>query len=216
MSAFAGLAAGDRIGLLGGTFDPIHHGHLRLAQLARRQRRLRRVYFQPALRPVHRSHPPVAELSHRVAMLALALQPERGFHLLAAEFAARPGRPTYTVEVLRAVHEALPAGVAVDFLLGADAFIELETWHRWRQLTRFATLVVADRPRIGATARVQRILSRLDQQVSWLEGVRSPVSATAVRQRVARGRRLAGWVPAAVERYILRNGLYGPPPKGGR
>jgi nicotinate-nucleotide adenylyltransferase len=204
-----------RIGLLGGTFDPIHIGHLRLARLARRRLGLERVLLQPALYPGHRPGPPASAASHRAAMVALATQRDAGLELLPPEFGMRRNRPTYTVEVLEALRKALPRRAALFFLLGVDAFLDLASWHRWRELSSLATLVVADRPGYGAAA-AEQLARRLGRPgrvgqlaVEWLDGVLSPVSATQVRARARRGLPLRGHVAAAVELYIMKYGLYG-------
>jgi len=204
-----------RIGVLGGTFDPVHIGHLRFARMARRRLRLDRVWMQPALRPGHRPGPMPAAAAHRAAMVALATQRARGLFLLPPEFGARPGRPTYTVELLEALLGDLPARCTLFFLLGMDAFCELESWHRWRELPKLATLVVADRlgtRRQGRAAAVERRLQRLGggaaTPVRWIEGVRTAVSASEIRSRARRGLSLAGRVPSVVGEYILKYGLY--------
>ena len=210
----AAQAPRPRIGLLGGTFDPIHVGHLRLARLARRRLGLEQVLLQPALHPGHRPGPPATAAAHRAAMVSLATQRDPGLLLLPPEFGVRSNRPTYTVEVLEALVGILPRRASLFFLFGLDAFLELQTWHRWRELSRLATLVVADRPGFGGAAaaalelRLGRLRRGRQPPVCWLEGVRSAVSATQIRQRVRRGLPLAGWVPAAVGRYILKHGLY--------
>jgi len=204
-----------RVGILGGTFDPIHVGHLRFARLARRRLGLERVYLQPALHPGHRLGPRPAAAAHRVAMVALATTRDPQLRLLPPEFGVRSGRPTYTVEVLEALRRVLPSRTSLFFLLGSDAFQELATWHRWRELPGLATLVVADRPGYSSsqqTAALERRLRRLadasQSPVCWLQGVQRAVSATRIRERARHGASLTGWVPPAVGRYILKYGLY--------
>lgn len=131
------------IGILGGTFDPIHYGHLRLAQQVADALKLEEVRFVPSGTPPHRATPrlPAAE---RLAMVKLAVQGNSLFRVDEREI-DREG-PAYTVDTLEALRRELGSERSVCLLVGADAFLDLATWHRWRDLLRLAHVVVAHRP----------------------------------------------------------------------
>lgn len=131
------------IGILGGTFDPIHYGHLRLAQQVADALKLEEVRFVPSGTPPHRATPrlPAAE---RLAMVKLAAQGNSLFRVDEREI-DREG-PAYTVDTLEALRRELGSERSVCLLVGADAFLDLATWHRWRDLLRLAHVVVAHRP----------------------------------------------------------------------
>jgi nicotinate-nucleotide adenylyltransferase len=131
------------IGILGGTFDPIHYGHLRLAQQVADALKLEEVRFVPSGTPPHRAAPrlPAAE---RLAMVKLAVQGNSLFRVDEREI-DREG-PAYTVDTLEALRRELGSERSVCLLVGADAFLDLATWHRWRDLLRLAHVVVAHRP----------------------------------------------------------------------
>jgi nicotinate-nucleotide adenylyltransferase len=131
------------IGILGGTFDPIHYGHLRLAQQVADVLKLEEVRFVPSGTPPHRATPrlPAAE---RLAMVKLAVQDNSLFRVDEREI-DREG-PAYTVDTLEALRRELGSERSVCLLVGADAFLDLATWHRWRDLLRLAHVVVAHRP----------------------------------------------------------------------
>lgn len=131
------------IGILGGTFDPVHSAHLALAENARQKLRLERVLWVPAGQPWHR-HPPLAGAAHRLAMVQLAIAGRAGFEVDDSEIdAAAPG---YTVETLTRLRKQYGDARPLVLLLGADAFLGLATWHRWRDLFALAHIAVATRP----------------------------------------------------------------------
>lgn len=131
------------IGILGGTFDPVHYGHLRLAEEARITLGLERILWIPAGKPPHRSPPHVAA-RHRVAMVRLAIAGNPGF--VADEGEARSDAPSYSVTTLERLRNQYGPERALVLLLGSDAFAGLTTWHRWRELFALSHLAVATRP----------------------------------------------------------------------
>lgn len=205
------------IGLFGGTFDPIHCGHLRLAIEARERLGLDEVLFLPAGQPRLRGAP-LAPQPTRRRLLELALEGLPGMHLDVREL-ERPG-PTATVDTLEELH-AERSGDALCLLLGSDAFSRLERWTRWRRLMELAHLVVALRP--GAVlpqqGPVARLLARAAEEpavlrtrpagcVFLMDIPALDISATRVRELLATGRDARFLVPDRALSYLLDEGIY--------
>lgn len=219
---------GRRVGLLGGTFDPVHHGHLQLARAAMRRFGLDWVYFVPARRPWHKS-PPRAEFEDRFAMVALALARTPRFQPLAIPAVA--GRPTYSLDQARWLLRRLPRGTRLFFLIGADAFRLLPSWHEYGALLRLCEFIVAPRDGVGAR-EAAAVTALAPGRVHWLSGFARVESSRALRSRAGRaaaggseaGRAKTGGaappggapLPAAVAAYIRRAGLYSPRAGSGR
>ena len=205
----ATVSAGGRasIGVMGGTFDPIHVGHLAVAEEARETLALERILFVVAGRPPHKAASEVTMARHRVAMVELAIAGNPAFELSRIEV-DRAG-PSYTVDTV----EALARDAEVTLILSVETFRELPTWHEPARLFDAARLCVV--PREGYPASDPAWLAsafpgRADR-VSYLEGPRLGLSSTAIRARVAAGRSIRYLVPAAVVDYIAANDLYRSP-----
>lgn len=205
-----------RVGLFGGSFDPVHRAHLAVARAAREQLRLDRVLWIPAGRPWQK--PGVSDAAHREAMLRLALQDEPGFELERLEL-DRPG-PSYTLDTVRALQAREP-DTAWLLILGQDQFAALHTWHGWRELLARVTLAVVGRPHAraatapeGAPEGAPKVAPEIAPEVAALARhvpVLLPpleVSSSAVRARVAAGEPVDDLVPPAVARYVEIHGLY--------
>jgi nicotinate-nucleotide adenylyltransferase len=193
------------LGVMGGTFDPIHLGHLAVAEEAREVLDLERILFVPAGQPPHKPAGEVTSIEHRLAMVELAIADNRAFELSRIEV-DRPG-PSYTVDTL----ETLAAGGdRVTVILSAETFAELPTWHEPWRLFEAARVAVA--PRWGYPAPDPDWLAATfpgrEDRVSYLEGPRLGVSSTALRARVAAGRSIRYLVPQLVAAYIAANNLY--------
>jgi nicotinate-nucleotide adenylyltransferase len=190
-----------RIVLFGGTFDPVHCAHLEIAREAARAFALERVLFVPAAEPPHKSGVTWASYEDRYRMVELACEGEPRFEASRLEEGQQRSYSIGTIERLRT---ALDAADELFFLIGADAFAEIESWYRWRDVVREVRFIVAARPghpyRIPAGARVQR-----------LEGLALTVSSSEIRARLARGESPAELPPAVLE-YARAHGLY----RGGR
>ncbi len=189
---------------MGGTFDPVHVGHLAIAEEAREAIGLDRILFVPAGTPPHKPASEVTPTAHRVAMVALAIQDNPAFDLSRIEV-DRAG-PSYTVDTV----ESLAHDADVTLILSAETFRDLPTWHEPERLFESARLAVV--PREGYPAPDPEWLAaafpgRADR-VRYLEGPRLDLSSTALRARVAAGRSIRYLVPAAVADYIAANGLY--------
>lgn len=213
-----------RVGFFGGTFDPVHRGHLEPARTAMRALDLDGVVFVPAGSPPHKQGDPLTAFSHRLAMLVLATLDEPGFFVSDLE-AERPG-PTYTVDSVPLLRVEWPAEQSC-FLLGSDSLAQLTTWHRWEALVDMIDLVVLHRDTIwGAplTAAVPSWLARRivrvapgqphqtlvpgSPQVFVVEHPPVPAAASDLRAQVRRGLGAGELVPPSVARYIDKYGLY--------
>jgi nicotinate-nucleotide adenylyltransferase len=223
-----------RIGLLGGTLDPIHLGHIETAAAARRALDLDRVYVLPSHVPPHRSQQPVASGYHRFAMTALAVNGLDG--LAASDVELRTPGPSYTADTLSRFRERSGLSpLQIFFITGADAFAEIETWYRYPEVLDLAQFVVVSRPGFlveplrdrlpGLAARMtserveagnqppaaRRGFTEGDAAFPCIFLVDAPtpdVSSTGIRRRLASGEPITGLVPAAVERHIVQHGLY--------
>ena len=200
------MTAAD-IGVMGGTFDPIHLGHLAVAEEAREVLGLDRILFVPAGQPPHKLAEEVTSIEQRLAMVELAIADNPAFELSRIEV-DRPG-PSYTVDTVEGL---AAAGDRLTVILSAETFAELPTWHEPERLFEAARVAVA--PRWGYPAPDPRWLAEAfpgrEVRVSYLEGPRLGVSSTALRARVAAGRSIRYLVPAPVEAYIAAHHLYSP------
>ena len=185
------------IGLFGGSFDPVHHGHLIVAQVAAERLGLESLRFlpareQPFKRGRHRASP-----EHRATMLSLAVANAPGFGVEQLEL-VRPG-PSYTVPTLEELRRREPDSEFV-LLLGADAAAELPAWHEAARIPELAGVAVFARP--GSKVPVSPFISQV------IEVPAIDISATEVRRRIAQGRSIRYWVPVTVAEYIARHRLY--------
>jgi nicotinate-nucleotide adenylyltransferase len=198
-----------RLGLFGGTFDPIHSGHLAVARAALRRFRLDVVYFIPCGRPPHKDRPGLSPFLHRFAMVALACAGEARFwpSLLEAGRELRGRGRVYSVETILRVRRQFGRRARLYFLLGADASLFLPQWRRFQRLRRLCEFIVSDRPGYPL-ARVRRRLEGSGARIRFLTGVRKNISATAIRRAARQGRPIRQWVPASVAEYIARARLY--------
>jgi nicotinate-nucleotide adenylyltransferase len=218
-------SARGRIGVLGGTFDPVHVGHVAAADAARRALALDRVLFAPSETPPHRPAQPRASAFHRFAMVSLVVAAHPEFEASDLEL-RRPG-PSYTADTLRRLHSAGYGPLQIFFVIGTDAFAEIATWHDYPAVLDLAHFVVVSRSGQRSDALFDRLphLAARVRQAADPTGVEvdappcaiflvnSPtpdVSSTSIRERAAGGFALAGLVTPEVERHIARHRLYRP------
>lgn len=213
-----------RVGLLGGTFDPIHVGHLAAARAAQAALALDTVRFIPSAHPPHRPDSPAASGYHRLEMVKLAVADTPGWEASDLEL-VRQG-PSFTVDTLAAVAAEGLSPLQIFFITGADAFAEIATWRRYPDVLDCSHFVVVARPGTTLTSLRERLPELADRMTSsplaqsaqqtqiLLVQVETPnVSATDIRRRVADSESIAGMVHPAVAAYIERNLLYS---SGGR
>jgi nicotinate-nucleotide adenylyltransferase len=234
------------IGLFGGTFDPIHRGHLALARAAVERYKLHRIHFVPANIPPHKQQQPLSPFLHRFAMLALATAEDKVFipSLLESpseevvpakrssklEKTDKRDKPNYTIDTVRQLKGSFKASDKLFLLIGMDAFADIANWHEAEALFRECEFIVAGRPGYSladvANALPEKLRPRLQvtepfqkqkatgqlvlpgATIHFLEDLREPASATAIRAAVAAGKPLGKFLDPAVAEYIRKVGLY--------
>ncbi|MEN8142518.1 MAG: nicotinate-nucleotide adenylyltransferase [Thermodesulfobacteriota bacterium] len=213
---------GRRVGVLGGTFDPVHNGHLAVAGYVLKMLRLDSIIFIPAARPPHKGHLQLTPFSHRLAMLECGLREEPRYFVSAME-EQREG-PSYSVDTLEELRGNLGPDVRLSFIIGMDAFVEIDTWKDYHLIPNLADLVVIDRPEhpltlIGKTVdklghykfnSTESVWSASDH-FGKIFAVSMPpvdVSSTMVRERLYASLPVMDCLPPAVSEYIDRQGLF--------
>lgn len=211
-----------RIGILGGTFDPIHLGHLRLAEEVGDEIRLENVYLVPAAYPPHKEKRPVTPFEHRFAMAELAACESPLFKTTDME--GRREGPSFSIDTLREFHSLFKNDLHLYFIMGLDAFMEIETWREYRRLFDYAHFFVIQRPGLPSEELEPFIRSlgiSYEKQgengpfvmpsgysVIYKKATLMEISSTDIRQRIASGRSIRFLVPESVRSYIMEKGLY--------
>jgi nicotinate-nucleotide adenylyltransferase len=214
------MTSDARFGVLGGTLDPVHTGHIDAARAAQQALALDRVLLLPSRVPPHRASPPAASPFHRFAMSALAVSGVSGMEVSDLELCA-PGT-SYTSDTLDRLHATNLRATQIFFITGADAFAEIATWHRYPEVLDLAHFVVVSRPGHPATSLpsvLPALAARMRPGTAAEAGTPKPsvflvdartsdVSSTEIRRRIRIGDALTGLVPPLVERHILQHRLY--------
>jgi nicotinate-nucleotide adenylyltransferase len=197
-----------RVGIFGGTFDPIHLGHLAVARSIQSSLGLDNVVFVPAGQPWLKADTPVSRVEDRVQMLRLALARRRALELSTIE-ADRPG-PSYTVDTMETLQRQLGSDADFFFLLGSDALMDIAKWKEPQRLIQLCQLVAFARPGFGLPTMeaLEAAVPGISMRVVFAEVPQVNIRATDIRRRIAEGRSIQRLVPRAVERYILEHGLY--------
>lgn len=216
-----------RLGVFGGVFDPVHRGHIQVAESALAEFALDWLLFIPAGRPPHKGRA-VASAEHRLRMLEIALRNKPRFSVSDMEL-SKP-ETSFSVHTLEELHRAYPQS-ALFFIIGVDAFLDLETWYRPRHILKLAHLVVVFRPpwkdesilqssfirpgtssrissRSGAAPEITEMSSVVDSPIYFLQGPRCDLSSSRIRTLLAAGENIEGLLPEGVQSYILSNKLY--------
>jgi nicotinate-nucleotide adenylyltransferase len=215
-----------RIGLLGGTYNPIHMGHLRMAEEVRELFELKEVHFIPSFIPPHKQEETTASPQYRMAMVSLAVRSNP--HFIASEIELRRQGPSYTVDTLREFHQIYGSGLQPYFVLGMDAYLEIASWREYRELFRLSHFVVVSRPGYQRK-EIQQILPveiahefcynqkedgylHRDGYITYFRDIhRYEISSSAIRLMVRKGRSIRYLVPDKVMEYIEQEGLYRSP-----
>lgn len=225
------------IGLFGGTFDPVHRGHLALAREALERCKLHRIYFVPANNPPHKQKRPLTPFAHRFAMLALATATEKSFvpSLLEApeeSSGSKKEKPNYTIDTVRKLKHSLKNSDQLFLLVGMDAFADIAQWHQAEVLFRECAFIVAGRPGYSladvANALPETLRPRAEVTkpfhkqaptgdlvlpgvtIHLIADLHQPASATAIREAAAGGKPLGRFLDPAIAEYIRKAGLYKP------
>jgi len=213
-----------RVGLFGGSFNPIHLGHLRAAEETREEMALDLVYFVPAAIQPQKPQNDFATPEHRLEMVRQATKGNRYFMVSDAE--VKRGGQSYTIDTVRMFLKSLRPPVTLLLMIGADAFAEFETWKEHTELARLCSIVVHTRhfdgessaprvslaalQRLGYSVQGDHYVNQSGQTLSFLLTTFLPISATDIRRKLAQGRSVRYLVPGDVHEYISRHGLYGP------
>jgi nicotinate-nucleotide adenylyltransferase len=217
----------EKTGLLGGTFDPVHNGHLAVANHVQQALRLDSIWFIPAALPPHKAgHADGRDISafvHRVAMLKLALKGNSAFVI--SDIEAKRSSPSYSIDTLNLLIPRLGEKTDLFFIIGADAFLEIETWRKYKELPSLVHFVVISRPAYSPQ-KVALIIERNFPGYSYDPSCQTwsapgrrgsfilqhmepvPISSTQIRSRVREGKEIRGLVPPEVENYIRKYSLY--------
>jgi nicotinate-nucleotide adenylyltransferase len=209
-------------GLLGGTFDPVHNGHLQLAQAVLTRAGVDQVLFIPAASPPHKTDSALCPIEHRLEMVRRAIDPLA--HCAVSEQEASPGRPSYTIDTVLSLRADSSDDTTYVFIIGGDAFLEIETWHRWPELLASIDFIVA----VRRGSSLQELISVLDHHgfrpqpetepgyyrgrdgtsVRVLSAPIDEISSTDIRCRIAKNKPWKHLVPLPVVAYIKEHRLY--------
>ena len=211
-----------RLGILGGTFDPIHIGHLRTAEEIGLELELEKVYLIPSASPPHKTEEPVTPFEHRLTMTRLAIF---GSSLLdALDLEGRRAGPSYSIETLKELHDIFKPDPDLFFILGIDAFLEIHTWKEYERLFDYSHFVIISRPgyrkemiepflmksglEIKKTREAGTFLMKSGNTLTLKETTLMDISSTCIREMVQQGKSIRFLVPDAVGDYITEKGLY--------
>lgn len=196
------------VGVLGGTFDPVHSGHLVIAEEARLRFGLNKVLFVPAGRPWLKADRKITPAVHRVEMVKRAIAGNASFELTTMEI-DRPG-PSYSVDTVAALQQKLSVGARIFFLIGWDSLADLPQWREPARLIQLCRLVAVTRPGLSHPdlKSLEPSVPGITQSVVWLDVPPINISSSDIRDRVAQGLSIHGLVPDNVESYIAENKLY--------
>jgi nicotinate-nucleotide adenylyltransferase len=192
-----------KLGIFGGTFDPVHRGHIAVATAAAEQFGLDRVLLIPSGSPPHKQTPVGAPYQDRYRMVELACRGEERLEPSRQEAPEGDRERHYSIETIERVRAGMAPGETLFFVLGADAFAEITLWRRWREVIGLVEFIVVSRPGVAAGAAPS------EARVHWLSDVHVPVSSSEIRERLRNGDPVEDWLPPAVLAYIRERGLYG-------
>lgn len=192
-----------KLGIFGGTFDPVHRGHIAVATAAAERFGLDRVLLIPSGSPPHKQTPVGASYEDRYRLVELACRGDKRLEASRLEAPDGDRERHYSIETIERVRAGMAPGDELFFILGADAFAEITLWRRWREVMRLVEFIVVSRP--GAEAGQ----APAEARAHWLGDVQVPVSSTEIRERLRNGEAVEDWLPPGVLAYIRERGLYG-------
>ncbi len=192
------------LGIMGGTFNPIHHGHLAAAEFVREEFKLDKVLFVPSGKPPHKHKGEIASPEHRWIMALLATDSNECFSVSSVEI--ERGGESYTSDTIVELEKIYGARSNCYFITGADAIAEISTWHKSENLPKLATFIAVSRP--GYKLDVSKIDPRFRRCTYLIEVPALAISSTEIRERIRKGQTIKYLVPEIVEKYIYKNKLY--------
>lgn len=209
----------ERIGLLGGTFDPVHYGHLQLATYAKEEFGLEKVVFIPCAQPPHKNDATLTSFRHRLAMLNLAAQYGEGFECNEIEDSL--SKPSYTIDTIKELRQHFNKDCQFYFILGADAFLDILTWKSYKLLLQMVHIIISYRLGFDSTKLTKLLMNQgyIYQGRAWRNGdskkniyilKKNPVdlSSSMIRGRVEQGDSFQQFMPQPVYDYIQKNKIY--------
>ncbi|OGO22371.1 MAG: nicotinate (nicotinamide) nucleotide adenylyltransferase [Chloroflexi bacterium RBG_16_51_9] len=204
----SGSGSKVKIGVLGGTFDPIHKGHLAIAEAAMKRLGLDEVYFVPSARTPLKESDTILAAEHRVKMVRLAIAGYPYFKLSTIEI-DRPG-PSYTVDTIAQLRDSLGADNELYFIIGLDSLVQLPRWREVARIIQMCQLVAVPRPGYSLPDKdsLEAVIPGISQRLIILDEPKMDISATEIRQLAKRGESISHLVPEAVAEYIKKNKLY--------
>lgn len=199
----------QKIGIMGGTFDPIHYGHLVTAEAVRAEFGLDKVLFIPAGKPPHKNNYSISQPEHRHLMTMLATASNPYFEVSGIEL--EKNTTTYTVDTIKELISLYGEETSFYFITGADAILEILTWYKVEELLSLCRFVAATRPgfnRQDLEQKIQEIQSKYKQEILSMAVPSLAISSTDIRQRVKSGKPIKYLLPESVEHFILKSGIY--------
>ncbi|MFU0800910.1 MAG: nicotinate-nucleotide adenylyltransferase [Xylanivirga thermophila] len=196
-----------KLGIMGGTFDPIHIGHLLIAEASCEEYDLDKVVFIPTGHPPHKAKEYVGEAYHRLNMVKLAIEDNPHFEWSDMEI-NREGR-TYTIDTLKQLKLMFPDN-EIYFIIGGDTLLEIHTWKQWQNVLKLCNFIVYNRPGYDDSSVRQQVvkLTHLGASIFIVDGCTMGISSTTIRARIKQKRSIKYMVPSSIEKYILDHGLY--------
>jgi len=191
-----------KIGLFGGTFDPIHNGHLIIAEWVREELQLEKIIFIPAGDPPHKQENNITSIKHRLAMVSLAIEANERFYL--SDIEAKKAGKSYTVETLRTLQNHFSSQTKLFWIIGSDSLLDLPNWFQPDEIVRLAQIVVYPRPGYS----VNEAVARFKDRVLYVDSPLIDISSTLIRDRIRREKSVRYFLPESVLNYIRRENLY--------
>ena len=200
---------GDKIGIMGGTFDPIHYGHLFIAQTALDKFDLDKVLFIPTGKPPHKRKNIITEPGKRIDMLRLALKNNPKFDISTIEITR--GKTSYTIDTIKELQQYYNRMAKFYFIMGSDAFKYIETWKNYEELLKIVRFIVMTRQILkngSLDKKIELLIRKYDANIIKVEIPFLDISSTIIRKRVGEGSPIKYLLPEDVEEYIFKNKLY--------
>jgi nicotinate-nucleotide adenylyltransferase len=193
-----------RIGIMGGTFDPVHYGHLVAAESARCSFALEQVIFVPSGQPPHKLDRQLSPAEERLRMTELAIADNP--HFVASDWEVRRDRISYTYDTLRAFRQKYGDDTELFFIIGADSALQIRQWRKFEEFADYCSFIAATRP--GYHLEDCELPEKLAQKLFFVEVPQLDISSSDIRRRVAEGEPIKYLLPPSVEEYIIERGLY--------